>query len=179
MSVWCILCSDVKLVYWCLVVVALWWEDYRARLSQLFTVAGLTQKFSDILTYRYVDPATFNADDTSQVRGGREGKHILWFCWKHRGFQSVWIPWFSVIIICVQQVQIYRALAAVFKQVVDDIETDFKPHRKAQTWQENLQHRIYDFLNSDDARKPEAVTERESQRDNGWTDWLTDCFIFN
>ena len=43
-------------------------------MSQLFTVAGLTQKFSDILTYRYVDPATFNADDTSQVRaGGGEG----------------------------------------------------------------------------------------------------------
>ena len=77
---------------------------------------------------------------------------------------------FSNYNVCVQ-VQIYRALAAVFKQVVDDIETDFKPHHKAQTWQENLQHRIYDFLNSDDVRKPEAETERASQRENGWTDY--------
>ena len=33
------------------------------------SVAGLTQKFTDILTYRHVDPAYFNTDDTSQVRG--------------------------------------------------------------------------------------------------------------
>ena len=70
------------------------------------------------------------------------------------------------------QVQIYRALAAVFKQVVDDIDTDFRPHDKAQTWQENLQHRICDFLNSDDAKKPDAVTERASQRENGWSGCL-------
>ena len=30
-------------------------------------VAGLTQKISDILTYRYVDPAAFDPDDRSQV----------------------------------------------------------------------------------------------------------------
>ena len=82
------------------------------------------------------------------------------------------------MLMCVStvQVQIYRALAAVFKQVVDDIETDFKPHHKAQTWQENLQHRIYDFLNSDDAKKPEAVTERASPRENGRSE--TDYFYF-
>ena len=48
-------------------------------MSQLFTVAGLTQKFSDILTYRYVDPATFNADDTSQVRGGGRGRGNIFY----------------------------------------------------------------------------------------------------
>ena len=138
----------------------------------MFTVAGLTQKFSDILTYRYVDPATFNADDTSQVRagGGRGGGTYFVILLETLRFSvSVNNLIFSHFNLCVQ-VQIYRALVAVFKQVVDDIETDFKPHHKAQTWQENLQHRIYDFLNSDDARKPEAVTESASQRENGWTD---------
>ena len=71
------------------------------------------------------------------------------------------------------QVQIYRALVAVFKQVVDDIETAFTPHIKAQFWQQNLQKRILEFLdsdsNSDDAIGREQVNQRSVlEREKGW-----------
>ena len=69
----------------------------------MFTVAGLTQKFSDILTYRYVDPATFNADDSSQVRGGegRGGTYFVILLETPRFSVSVNNLIFSKIIICV------------------------------------------------------------------------------
>ena len=53
------------------------------------TVAGLTQKFTDILTYRYVDPAYFNTDDTSQVREGRGGSIFCNFPGNAESFQKV------------------------------------------------------------------------------------------
>ena len=139
----------------------------------MFTVAGLTQKFTDILTYRYVDPGTFNADDTSQVSGeGGGGQHIL------LGFSaSTFDLLFTLSLVSdfSPQVQIYRALVAVFKQVVDDIDTDFKPHNKAQFWQRNLQKRIHEFLDGDnlsdddvnDVQNKVEVNERSFEREKG------------
>ena len=69
------------------------------------------------------------------------------------------------------QVQIYRTLVAVFRKVVDDIETNFRPHSKAQYWQQNLEERILEFLDTDqqreEARGPAPDTEGARQRENG------------
>ena len=63
---------------------------------------------------------------------------------------------------------------AVFKQVVEDIETDFKPNEKAKFWQKNLRHRIEDFLesgnggSSDEAKDKDVLDERARERETGW-----------
>ena len=42
-----------------------------ARLSPCVLCAGLAEKFTDILTHRYVDPGHFDPDDKAQVNGNK------------------------------------------------------------------------------------------------------------